>query len=241
MKKTYIPVMAALCVFPIQAATISASVSQDTYIRNDVNPNTNFNGDSDNELLVGANGSPDNLRILVGFDLSTITNLVNSDGGGNYNNLTINSASLTVYERRGRTASLNLIVSQWNASFSDTLATWNAPSPDDTTPGASLSTVLGSSFLIWDNTSDNDQATISLNTAALKSAIQNAASEGTLNLVLNSDSSPSNWYSITSDQAADPNRHVQLNLDYSVSAIPEPSSASLASFAGIALCLRRRR
>jgi hypothetical protein len=173
---------------------ISVRVDQDTYIRRDNSlTNQNENADPDNELLVGRNNNiTDALRPMLGFNVSTIINDVNTLGGGDFANLTINSATLTIYERRELASDATLDVYSYDFSFTDSLATWNAPSsglPADASAGGTLGTQLADNFaLAWLTAgTDNYQSTISLSTAGFLEALQNSNVSGTLNLILRGD------------------------------------------------------
>lgn len=246
MNKTIITLTALATVGAASAATISVRVDQDTYIRNDAGPTLN-NGDTDNELLLGSNNTDDNLRGLLGFDVSSITNDVTTTGGGDFANLTINSATLTIYERRGFSRSVTITVHDYSSSFLDTASTWNDPDGDgaagtgDTTAGGTVGTLLGSQAITWDATADNQDAVFSLNLGDLASAIENADTLGSLNLMLrNSNGSPTpDFLSMTSDRSGTTSRHALLDIDYTV--VPEPSSTALIGFAGLGLLFRRRR
>lgn len=228
----------------ISAATLSTSVTQDTYIRNDGTPNSNNNGDTDNELLFGSNGGTDNLRSLLGFDVSGITDQVNSIGGGDYSNLTINSVTLTLYERRGFARTIIVNVNAYGFDFNEATSTWNNPTGDgsDTTTGGTLGTLLGSQSVTWDSTADNEQVSITLGGSSFASAIQNAETTGTLNVLLNTSTLTNpNFISFTSDRSGNTARHATLDIDYTVTAVPEPSSAALFGLSGLCLLLRRKR
>ena len=229
---------------PASAATIATTVSQDTYIRNDGTPNSKNNGDGDNENLLGRNAGADDLRSLLGFDVSALTTELATTGGGDYSNLTINSATLTIFERRGRTFTATLNVSAYGFDFTAADATWNDPDGDgavtgDALAGGTIGTLLGSSVVTWDNTADNDSTVFTLTAGSLATAIENAATTGELNLLLNSTDA-SSFFSMTSDSGTAA-RHAKLDIDYTVTAVPEPSSTALLGLGGLALILRRRK
>lgn len=206
----------------LSAATLNTSVTADTYIRNDGTlQGANGDGDTDNELLVGDNAGA--LRGLMAFDVSQIINDLNATGGGNFANLTINSATLEVFERRGFARTINVTVNSYAFDFVANTATWNAPATGDATAGGTIGSVLGSQSVAWDATVDNQSAVISLSTANLKSTIQNAATAGRINFLLNSTNTGGNTFlSITSDRSANTARHAKLTVDYTVIPAGEP-------------------
>ncbi len=245
MKKTILSAatLGALCSIA-SAATLATTVNQDTYIRDD-GPTGPQNGDGDNENLIGTNaGIADNIRSLFGFDVSTITSTVASTGGGDFDNLTITSATLTIFERRGRTYSDTVNVNAYNSSFLDTVSEWNDPDGDgaagtgDLTDGGTLGTQLASQVVTWAVGNDNESSVFTLDNAGVKALIE----AGDFNLLLNSTTAGpgTDFLSITSDSGTAA-RHAGLNIEYTVTAIPEPSSAALLGLGGLALILRRRK
>lgn len=207
----------------LPASILSTSVAADTYLRNDggTNSTTTWNGDADNEFLVGSNGSNDNLRGLVRFSVADITNAVAGIGGGNYANLTINSVTLTLNERRGfaRTG-MNMTVHAYGSQFVESGATWVDPDGNgnattgDVTAGGTLGATLGTSSLTWDSVVDSNSLTITLDPAAFKVAIQGAPSAGDVNMLIRSTTSFTNFVSIKSNNTA--GRLATLTVDYTV-------------------------
>ena len=219
------------------AASLDVTVSQDTYIRIDAGGGTSpQNSDADNEVLVGQNFAVDQLRPLLGFDVSQLTDDVANLGGGDFGSLTINSATLTLYERRGRsfegTGSLN--VRSYDFDFIDLSSTWADPDGDgspatgDTTAGGTLGALLANAVLGWDATADNDNSSLPLDVNALSTAIENAATPGTLNLIRQSPTY-SSFGSSTSDRSANTARHASLSIDYSVNSVDPTFGLSVAS------------
>ena len=207
-------------------------VSQDTYIRNDGLAGQQ-NDDPDNELLVGR---ADLLRPLLDFDVSDITDAVTSTGGGNYDNLTIQSATLTIYERRAPSATIGTIdVRSYDFDFSESTPIWNNPAGNgsDTTPGGTLGTLLADDFSInWPTSgTDNDSSVIALDAAGLKAAIQNASATASLGLILTSNGysnvSSVGFHSVTSNRSVTTTRHALLEVNYTVAGGPPPNPVLL--------------
>jgi hypothetical protein len=201
---------------PLCAATLNTTVTADTYLRNDgTQQNTNSDGDTDNEILVGDNvGS---IRGLLAFDVAPIVNAVNTTGGGDYANLVINSATLEIFERRGIARTINVTVNSYGFNFVATAATWNAPASGDPTPGGTIGAVLGSQTVAWNTGNDNESSVIALSSANMKSAIQGAPTAGRVNLLLNSTNTGGNTFlSITSDRSTNLARRTKLVIDYTV-------------------------
>jgi hypothetical protein len=201
---------------PLLGTVFTDTVTGDTYIRNDGTlQNTNNNGDTDNELLIGDNvGS---IRGLLAFDVSQVIDDVNTIGGGNFSSLIINSASLELFERRGFARTINVTVNTYGFDFVANTATWNAPAVDDATAGGTIGTSLASENITWDSTSDNQSAIINLASSALATAIQGAPTAGRVNFLLNStNTGGNNILSITSDLSPDTARHAKLTIDYTV-------------------------
>lgn len=216
----------------MSAATLDTTVSQDTFIRNDSDlADSPQNGNENNELLFGSHSAISDMRVLVGFDVSQIVKEVNTAGGGNFKNLTINSASITFYDRRGALTQKQprVVVNAYDHAFVDSKATWNAPGTGDTEAGGSIGSALGAARdLDLDSTFDNEELTVSLSEKLISKAIQNSASAGTLNLILTTLGTPERYISLTSDGSADTTRHTALHIEYTVGP-SKPSSVALAS------------
>lgn len=200
---------------PLCAAMFEGTVAADTYIRNDGTPNSVNNEDTDNEVLVGSNGSLNNMRGLLSFDVSSIVNDVNSIGGGNFANLTVNAATLQVFERRGRANTVNIVVSDYSFPFDPAASSWNVPAAADSTAGGTVGTPLGMQSLTWDATADNQDAIITLSGSLLQASIATHIA-GKVNLVLTTDTAATRFLSFTSDRSANTARHVRLVVDYTV-------------------------
>lgn len=206
---------------PLSATVYTGTVTADTYLRNDGNSTTNWNGDTDNEMLVGSNGANDNLRGLLRFSVAEITNAVASTGGGNYANLTINSVTITLNERRGfaRTG-MNMTVNSYGSQFVENVATWVDPDGDgntatgDATSGGTVGSSLGTGSLTWNATADSESLAITLDPSAFKAAIQGAPTTGDINMMLRSTATFTNFVSIKSNNTA--GRLATLSVDYTV-------------------------
>lgn len=210
---------------PLYATVFTVTVTGDTYFRNDggTGPTTQQNDDTDNEMLVGSNGATNNLRGLMRFDVASIVNDVNTIGGGNFANLTVNSASLQVFERRGRANTVNVIVNDYNFAFDPATATWTAPAAGDSAAGGTVGSPLGSQSITWDATADNQSATIPLTPATLKTSLQNHLSNS-LHFILTTNTPTQNFLSIRSDRdAAQSARFARLTIDYTVAPAGGPT------------------
>lgn len=214
--KTPLILALLVCAAPAFGTVYTGSVTGDTYIRNDGTPNSNNNGDTANRLLVGSNAATDNLRSLLRFDVSSILNDVTTIGGGNFANLTINSATLQLFERAERTNTVNVRVNAYGFAFDPATATWNAPATGDAVAGGTLGAVLGSQSIAWTTPgTDNDSSTITLTAADLKTHLTNHLSNS-IHFLLGTTTSPSNFLSITSDRSPTTARHAKLVIDYTV-------------------------
>jgi len=215
MKKTILLALLASA-SPLFGTVFTGSVTGDTYIRNDGTlQNSNGDGDTDNEFLVGDNAG--SIRGLLAFNVAQIVNDVNTIGGGNFANLTINSASLELFERRGFARTINVTVNSYGFDFVANSATWNAPASGDTNPGGTIGSALASQNVTWNATSDSESAVITLNTSALGTSIQAAPSAGRVNFLLRStNTGGNNFLSITSDRSSSTGRHAKLTIDYTV-------------------------
>lgn len=222
MKKPILLAMLASTA-PLFGTVFTGTVTGDTYIRNDspANSTSIWNGDPDNEMLVGGNAVTGDLRGLLRFSVAAITNEVNTIGGGNYANLTINSVTLTLNERRGfaRTG-VNMTVHSYGSQFVEAAATWVDPDGDgntatgDATAGGTLGTSLGTASLTWNSTVDSESLAITLDPSAFKTAIQGAPIVGDVNMLIRSTTAPVSFVSIKSNNTA--GRHATLVVDYTV-------------------------
>ncbi len=251
MKKTPLLRIAACllaCIPAARAATVLSTNS--VYIRNDTGGGaTNQNADTDIEEIVGWNAGTAGmeLRGLYQFDVSAIASDVNTLGGGNFANLTINSVTLTLFERRGLTQSFQIDVYSYGFNFNEATATWNNPAGDgsDLTVGGTFGSLLTSGAVAFTATTADNESFTFIDSAAFRNALFNAAQgDGSLELMLDRTGSPAagqtGFLSFSSDEQGGGTglRRPTLSFDYSV--VPEPSAALLGGLGLIAL-LRRRR
>lgn len=171
-----------------QADIFEIGVSADTYIRNDSGgPNSKNDGDADNEIIIGTNGSfAAELNGLLRFDLSSILAL-GSPGG-----ITINSVTLTGTTRGGSNgagADLDIDVYDYGFEFVEADATYNDPDGDgaagtgDTTAGGTNGTLLTSSGAF--NPVPQGTTVVFGDSANFQNAVSTQlAGDGTLNLLL---------------------------------------------------------
>jgi len=160
-------------------APTSAYSHDAVYIRSGFSED-NFNGDSDQELLVGFTQTPDELRSLLAFDISTIP-------FGSQ----VDKASLvlrTEAPQGGLGGTITINVYAYDFDIDETSATWIAPGTGDTTAGGTLGTLLSSAT--FDATEQSMDVTFG-DSVAFRAAVANAlAGDGSLRFVLaRSDSS----------------------------------------------------
>ena len=234
-----------------RAASVFASSS--IYVRNDTAlQTTNQNGDTDIEDLVGTN-SGGFLRSIYQFDVSQIANDVNTIGGGDWSNLTINSVTLTLYERRSIAQSFTIGVYGYASNFAEASATWNDPDGNgiafdqpgagDTTAGGTLGNLLSSGLVNFTSTgADNDSVTFASSSAFTAALLNAAQGDGSLELILARTTSPGDTQtrviSFSSDEQGGARRPT-LTFGYTV--VPEPAPTLLGSLALLALLRRRSR
>jgi hypothetical protein len=240
-----------------EATILNATSLQSIYIRGDAaNAGVNQNGDTDVEDLTGRLTSTDDIRSLYQFSLAAIVNDVNTIGGGNFANLTINSVTLTLFERRfaqgnGFPANNQLPydVRSYGFNFIETVTTWNDPDGDgnagtgDTTAGGTLGSILTSATLVRaDLVNDNDSYAFP-DAIAFQVAVA-AAAQGDASLELMVDSSHTTtqaFFSFASDETVNASRRPLLTVDYTITPVPEPSTWLLAVGACLGLAALRRR
>ena len=217
------------------AAIVQIGVQADTYIRNDGGgPNSKNDGDGDNEIIVGINGSPAaELNGLLRFDLSPLA------GMGS----TINSVTLTGTTRGGANgagSNNNFTVYDYGFEFIEADATYNDPDGDgaagtgDTTAGGTLGTIV-TTGLVASNVSG--QTIVFGDSPAFRNAVATQlAGDQTLNLLLRGAPAAGNQGFLRFDDEDRPNPFL-LTVDI----VPEPGTASLLGLSALALIARRRR
>ncbi len=257
MKKTSLILAAAALAGASVAPAATVLSTNSIYIRNDgvagnttpnaASPDANQNTDGDIEDIVGWNATTGELRGLYQFDVSTIVNDVNTTGGGNFANLTINSVTLTLFERRERLAtSFQIDVYSYGFNFNEATATWNDPdgvAGGDATAGGTFGTLLTSGTVSFGTAgADNDSFTFADSPDFRTALFSAAAGDGSLELILDRPGATtgSSFLSFSSDEQGGGAglRRPTLTFDYTV--VPEPSVALLGGLGLIAL-LRRRR
>jgi hypothetical protein len=226
-----------------QAATTFASTS--IYIRND-GPAGNQNADVDVEDIIGWNTSQE-LRGLYQFSLAQIVNDVNTLGGGDFANLTINSVTLTLFERRSLASSFQIDAYAYGFNFNEGVAVWNdadgdgSPTTGDMSPGGSFGALLSSGTVSFTTTgADNDSFTFASSTSFRNAMLTAAQGDGTLELILDRTGAATatpGFLSFSSDEQGG-TRRPMLTFDYTV--VPEPASALLGNLGLLALLSRRR-
>lgn len=219
------------------AATLETTVLADTYIRNDSGPTTNWNSDADagGEFLVGSNGAVNNLRGLLRFDVTDIVSAVNATGGGDFANLTIHSATLTLFEGRdvsvgGDSATISVRVNDYGHSFVESAATWNDPdgvAGGDTTAGGTIGALLGSQVIGWTSNpsaNSNESATIALDVSAFRTSVAGHLGNA-VNFILGTNTASGSALSFQSNLPAGTARDAKLTIDYTVTAPGAPKLA----------------
>lgn len=214
---------AFLTVSATQAAIVNVTAFEDIGL-----DQGNGNENGDNHLLVGSNATAGPYHALAAFDLSSTITL------GVGETLQINSVTIDFSEQSaGAGGNFDLNVAQYNFDFVPTIATYAAPAVGDTTAGGTLGTSFGSTTINGAGTLD----TFTLSTgAALEGAVGSALTAGSeFRIILTglNDTSVNFARLKRSD--------IQLNIDYDVVSVPEPSSAALIGLGGLALILRRRK
>jgi hypothetical protein len=219
------------------AAVIQIAVEADTYIRNDAaGPNTINDGDADNEIIIGVNGSSTaELRGLLRFDLAPLLGMM----GG-----TINSVTLTGTTRTGAPggqnatpSTLTLDVFDYGFEFVEANASFNNPAGNgaDTTAGGTVGTLLSTESVLNPASLPSGQSVVFGDSAAFRTAVSDQlAGDLTLNLLVIGTSNTDQSF-LRFDDEDRPNPFL-LTVDI----VPEPSSALLAAL-GSLLVLRRRQ
>ena len=236
-------VLALPCVLSAETATIYSNA--DSYIRSDT---TTTNAGGDFRLLIGetASATANDLRIVLGFDLSSLPV-----------NATINSVSLRLRIQENDTnvansdTTLTLNLHALTESFTEGSVTWTNASTGTawTTPGGTNSGTLLSSAAV--PTKGTVPATYTWGTStAFVNVVQAAYGSGSMVGFLLKDSDESGTLRelirfISKDETGSSLQiyRPQLVVDYTLSTIPEPSTAAALIGAGgllVAFGVRRR-
>lgn len=220
--------------------TASYAGTQDAVIRPD-SPDTN---NSAGNNTVGRTTGTTVLRDTISFDLSSIPS-----------GATINSISFSLVvdatDSGSTSTTVTLELRQLTQSFIENQVTWNSRSTGNpwSTPGGSLGASQLSALSLNPLTASGTQTFAS--SAAFVSAAQSAYNNSTpLYFALKLDSageslSTREIFQFRSKEFATASSRPLLSVDYTVSAVPEPSSYALAAGGmGLLVCfqrLRRRR
>lgn len=211
------------------------------YIR-ESQPNTNMNGDADQEIIVGFTNDNNELRGLLEFDISAIPV---SD--------LIDSASLVLRTESpvgGLGGTITIDVYEYDFDMDEAVSTWNDPDGDgndatgDTTPGGTLGSLLTSATF---NANTQNLDITFIDSAAFRMAVSDAlADDGIIRLMLTrSDDSGSGQHRFArfdDETVASAGFRPELLISHRSFAIPEPTSAMLAMFGvlGLGVSWRRR-
>ena len=250
MIKSKLPTTLILAALGLTGASVShaastiINVSADTYI----SANTgNNNGDTDNELVVGTVDvniiGPTDYRGLIRFDLSSLSALA-----GVGETIVVNSVDLLGSTRSGQggvNTNIAINVNAFGYEFVEGVASWDDPDGDGSdgtgdSAGGTLGTLLATAT-VADATATGTAVDFS-SEAAFVGIIGSALSgDNTVNLIVNrpGDLAGANTFVRFGDEDRAGERF-QLDIDYTVTAIPEPSAALLGAF-GLLFLLRRRR
>jgi len=151
----------------------AAYTHEAVYIRSG-DPSTNFNGDSDQELIVGYTTSGEELRALLEFDVRAIPA---SD--------VIDAVSLILRTEAGTTGlggDITLNAHGYSFDIDENTATWDAPGSGDSTAGGTLGPLLTSATFAA--TAEGLDVTFD-DTVAFRTAVSDAvAGDGFLRLIL---------------------------------------------------------
>lgn len=208
--------------------------SNAVYIRSG-DPTSNFNGDSDNEVIVGPT-TTDVLRGLLEFDLSSIPATDQIDS------VSLGLKTLTATPGIGGTNTFN--VHAYDHDFDETTATWNAPGQGDTNPGGSLGTLLSS--VTFDTTAQGLIVTFG-DSPEFRDAVEAALTgDGFLRLMLTNADETVGVHNFARFMDGTPftsdNRLPELLVEHR--AVPEPTSLALVGLGliwGELIMLKRRR
>jgi len=203
------------------------------YIRSGHNnpayPDTNWNDDPDNEVIVGPTAG-DVLRGLFEFDVSDIPASDQIDSVSLV--LTTHSSSPGI----GGDNTFNAYAYRFD--FDEATATWNAPGAGDTTPGGTFGTLLSS---VTFDTTDLALAVTFGDTPEFRAAVADAlAGDGFLRLILANNDETIGAHNFARFADGTPFTSENRLPELLVIHTPEPATMSLLALGGLGL-LRRRR
>ena len=197
------------------------------YIR-ESQADTNQNGDTDNEIIVGFTDDDTELRGLLEFDITAIPS-----------GSTIDSVSLVLDTGGGLGGSITINTYRYGFDFDEAVSTWNAPAPGDGTAGGTIGSLLSSSTFESTVTADITFG----DSPAFRTAVSDAlAGDGFVRLLLarsdNSGAGQHRFARFRDEGFGTAARRPELEVNYTI--IPEPASVALMGLGALALVLRRR-
>jgi hypothetical protein len=198
------------------ADTIQISVDQDVTLKN-TQPDTNWGG-APFWLWTGDNDGDRDYQNLFGFDMSSLTNSLNQG-----EQLVINSMSFNAYHSWGEdNGAVNIGIGN-NDSWDEYQVTYNTSGNDHggTIASQQLSGVTLNSYISWDVSSTSASEFTS-------------DSYITFHMFIPNPGDGNNWHNFEPMERPNSSNAAFLNIDYSVVAVPEPSTYALM-FAGIGL------
>lgn len=233
-------VPAAFVVSTASAVTLTLNPVADTYVRTD-QPNNTFGNVT--EFFVGQLTSTQAMHALLSFDLSSVPE-----------DATINSVSLVLRqssEDAGSNTTITLTLHAVTQTFVASQATWNnaaSGTPWTTAGGTFDSTVLSSTNV---RVRPSQTPVIALpvdqtwaSSASFVTAVQGAADgSNSIGFLLKDANETNTGRELIKFFSKEGSFAPQLNIDYTVAAIPEPSTAAALAGAAVlaGVALRRRR
>jgi hypothetical protein len=217
---------AALMTGAVSAATLTLNPTADAYLRTDQPTSPSPNPGTATELLVGQVSSTTAMRALLSFDLSSIPV-----------NATVNSVSLVMVqssEDAGSNTTITLELHLLTQAFVESQAAWNnaATGTPWTTAGGTFDSAVLSAINVSVRPS---QVPYSLpvnqtwaSTSSFVSAVQSAADGSNSIAFLFKDVNETNTgRELIKFFSKEGTTAPQLTIDYTVAAIPEPSTVGL--------------